>query len=187
MSNPSIPEVTDEDRRLARDWAESVHSYPDTWTDRLRAAARVILNDVPAPPLPTLADMTPEERAECQGMQADVGVERRIIVRVMDVEEGAVTLVESGDTVVCPHSSVTPRPDLPRFVWPGDTPAPAPAPALPEGWRLADHEKYGRVVVTSATPDTDGHVYFVAPADDPIGNDWHLCRNDELAYLDNER
>ena len=180
MTDPRTPDVTDEDRRIARDWAESVHSYPDTWTDRLRAAARVILNDVPAPPLPTLADMTPEERAECQGMQADVGVERRIIVRVMDVEEGAVTLVESGDTVVCPHSSVTPRPDLPRFVWPGDTPA--PAPDLPDGWRLADHPRYGRVLVTTPEPDCDGDLWFIDPSAAPgVMEDW--CDPDVLTFL----
>ena len=39
--------------------------------------------------------------------------------------------------------------------------------ALPEGWRLADHVTHGRVIVTNGTPDTEGHVYFVAPDPDP--------------------
>ena len=56
-------------------------------------------------------------------------------------------------------------------------------PALPEGWRLADHPEYGRVVVTSPTPDPDGHVYFVAAADHR-GFTWHFCPPAELTYLD---
>ena len=157
--------------------------YRDGASDRGGMILDALRDLLPPPPLPTLADMTDEERAACQWMQADVGVERRIIVRVMDVEEGAVTLVESGDTVVCPHSSVTPRPDLPRFTWPGEQQT-APAPALPEGWRFADHKDHGRVIVTNTTPDEDGHVYFVAPAPDPLGNDWHPCDPAELTYLD---
>lgn len=194
MTDQTAHDVTNHDRRLAREWAEHVESSRATWGDRFRAAARVILDAVPTPP--TMADMTDEERAACQWMQADVGVERRIIVRVMDVEEGAVTLVESGDTVVCPHSSVTPRPDLPRLEWPGDQ-EPAPAPALPEGWRLADHKKHGRVIVTTQTPNRDGRVYYVIPAAvvphadhsqgafrNRMGFDWRTCDPAELTYID---
>ena len=58
-------------------------------------------------------------------------------------------------------------------------------PTLPGGWRLADHEVYGRVIVTNTTPNIDGKVCFVVPADDyPLGNDWHRCTPDELTYLD---
>ena len=125
MTDPRTPDVTDEDRRIARDWAESVHSYPDTWTDRLRAAARVILNDVPAPPLPTLADMTPEERAECQGMQADTKKRGRAIITDHDWRDGHADLIDrQGKSFRAAHDTITPRPDLPRFVWPGDTSGP---------------------------------------------------------------
>ena len=55
MSAPSIPEVTDKHRRLARDWAEFIESHPHTWTERILSAARVILNDIPAPTPPTTA------------------------------------------------------------------------------------------------------------------------------------
>ena len=58
-------------------------------------------------------------------------------------------------------------------------------PALPEGWRLADHEKYGRIIVTNDTPTTDGHVHFVMPnPSDPLGYDWMFCRPAELTYID---
>ena len=61
-----------------------------------------------------------------------------------------------------------------------------PAPALPDGWRLADHKDYGRGIVTNPTPARDGRVYFVIPADDPMGYDWLFCTPDELTYLDQE-
>lgn len=62
---------------------------------------------------------------------------------------------------------------------------PAPAPALPDGWRLADHQKYGRVVVTTQTPNINGYVYVVIPdAEIFAGYDWRLCNPEELAYLD---
>ena len=63
---------------------------------------------------------------------------------------------------------------------------PAPAPALPDGWRLADHEDHGRVIVTTPTPDDDGDVYFAFPVDDLTGYDWDACRPDELTYIDTE-
>ena len=78
---------------------------------------------------------------------------------------------------------VTPRPDLPRLGWPGDK-KPEDVPALPEGWRLADHEDNGRVIVTNPTPNRDGRVYYVLPTDDPLGFDWFFCTPDDLAYID---
>ena len=58
------------------------------------------------------------------------------------------------------------------------------APALPDGWRLADHEDHGRVIVTTPTPDDDGDVYFAFPFDDLTGYDWDACHPDELTFLD---
>ena len=178
MTNPSIP-----DHAAARNYAARVLADPDYHSAEELAAARVLLAVLPRP---TLADITPEERAECRWMQCEVRGDRRIITRIRDDDDHnyAVTLAPSGYTAHCLFESVTPRPDLPRLEWPGEQqPTPA-APALPPGWKLAFHPNYGRVIVTSATPDADGHVYFVAPAPDPIGNDWHLCRKDELTYLD---
>ena len=116
MTNQTIPAVTNHDRRLAREWAEHVESSRATWGDRFRAAARVILNAIPTPP--TLADMTEEERRECQWMQADVrDFDRRMVVA--EVRTTTVGLIEKdGTRWNAAHEHVTPRPDLPRMEWP---------------------------------------------------------------------
>ena len=58
-------------------------------------------------------------------------------------------------------------------------------PALPGDWKLADHPKHGRVVVTNPAPDDDWYVYFVRPDVELIAkNDWGSCRPHELTYLD---
>ena len=57
-------------------------------------------------------------------------------------------------------------------------------PALPKGWRLADHEKYGRIIVTNTVPNSSGYVYYVIPEDgDHRGYGWGPCKPDELTYL----
>lgn len=60
------------------------------------------------PPLPTLADMTPEERAACAWMQADLA------------DGGRMILDQNGRSDGVPADRVTPRPDLPRLEWPSD-------------------------------------------------------------------
>ena len=148
---------------------------------------RDLENLLPDPPLPTLADVTLDERAECRWMQCDVeGRSMRYVIANPHENDGEVTLIDSDGGIdwVFPEY-VTPRPDLPRMEWPGNK-KPAPAPALPEGWRLADHKGYGRGVVTTPTPDRDGRVYYVLPAVDPLGFDWQLCYPAELTYLDQE-
>ena len=133
MTDQSTHDVTDDDRRFARDWAEHIISTPDTSLPMETAAARVILHAVPAPPRPTLADMAPDERRACQRMQADTKRGRAIITTVEWVDGHAELIDRQGDVFCEAHTDVTPRPDLPRFVWPGDTPAPAPPSTLAEG------------------------------------------------------
>lgn len=114
----------------------------------------------------------------------------------------------------CSDDMVTPRPDLPRLEWPADDQdgeevtkvdyvsvaggrtAYGPwtvarlrkkadtTPALPDGWRLADHKDHGRVIVTNPTPSENGIVYYVIPAVDPLGFDWLFCDPDDLTYID---
>lgn len=48
---PDQTPVTDDDRRTAYEWAASLDPDMRCWTDRERAAARVILATVPAPTL----------------------------------------------------------------------------------------------------------------------------------------
>ena len=139
---------------------------------------------------PTLADMTEAERAACRWMQCDYGgivpspQSRGVIGYFGHEEKKAVILTDTCGIVRRDYTSVTPRPDLPRLTWPGDkNPAPA-VPALPEGWRLADHKEDGRVIVTNTTPNRDGRVYFVLPAPGLMGRDGSSCTPDELTYIE---
>lgn len=157
---------------------------------------------LPAPSRPTLADMTEEERAACIRMQCDTAPNRSVRGFIADVYPGGCRVIER-DTWAwrsCSDDLVTPRPDLPRMEWPGDTPntgpkvtfslpAPtAPAPSLPGDWRLADHYRIGRVIVTNPTPNQGGHVYFVTSDDCvPRGSGWGFCTPDELTYLDTDQ
>ena len=182
MTDQTAHDVTNEERMLARKWAKSIESRTETWTACTRAAVRVILDAVPTPP--TLADMTKEERDACQWMQADVKgyeITAGIIAKINPTD--AHLIASDGETWFLELDTVTPRPDLPRMEWPSDK-KPAPAPALPDGWRLAEHEDHGRVIVTNPTPDPSGHVYFVLPVDDPMGYDWLFCDPDDLTYID---
>lgn len=75
---------------------------------------------LPTPPLPTLADMTPEERAACRWMQADAGPygRRGLIVKV---KYWSVYVVdkETGTYSDYTPDLVTARPDLPSMEWNG--------------------------------------------------------------------
>lgn len=183
MTDQTIPAgLTRDQAQAVREWAE--RSYAAKVQDEtMYHAARVLLAVLP--PRPTLADMTPDERDECRGMQCDVeDGETRAVITVPDWGDGhAAILNRWGGVSYRAHDAVTPRPDLPRLEWPGDK---KPAPALPGGWRLADHEDYGRGIVTNPTTNRDGRVYFVIPADDPMGYDWFFSDPAELTYLDQE-
>lgn len=190
MTNQNIPaDLHPDDVALARDF---VDEYRDSEyaTGRTLAVVRVLHALLPTPPRPTLADMTEEERLACQWMQCEVTNSRgKWILATPSDEDGDAGLVSSyGDICWLLPGRVTPRPDLPRLEWPGtEKPAPAPAHALPEGWRLADHEDHGRVIVTNPTPNLSGQVYFVLPSDTVyMGYYWHFCTPDELTFLDQE-
>lgn len=131
MTEKTTP--TDEDRRLARKWAESVHSCPDTWTDRLRAAARVILDVVPAPP--KLSDMTWEERDATRWMRCDVdGIDGDwLIIDPFDDESHVHVIGRGGNNKIIPTHHTTPRPDLPRMTWTGNIPEAVPPNTLAVG------------------------------------------------------
>lgn len=120
---------------------------------------------LPAPPLPTLADMTLDERDECRWMQADVkGYESRVVLINPYWKDGRARVLRPGAFIdQADWEQVTPRPDLPRLEWPGDTPAPAPE-TLTEGSEWGDIDalttacrESGRDQITVA--DTDGDVF----------------------------
>ena len=79
------------------------------------------LAELCAPALPTLADMTDEERAACQWMQADVAGHntRYVITNPCDEDDDAVLLDADGAVNWISPERITPRPDLPRMTWPG--------------------------------------------------------------------
>ena len=169
MTDQTIP--ADEVRKI-------IAFYRDGASDRGGMILDALRNLLP----PTLADMTPEEWKACQWMQADIigGDEPLVITRIDWTDGTALILDRNGRLDGVPAGHVTPRPDLPRMTWPGDTPA--PAPALPEGWRLADHPRYGRVFVTTPEPDCDGDLWFIDPSAAPgVMEDW--CNPDVLTFL----
>ena len=187
MTDHPVPDVTDDERRRAHECAEFIKSDMSAWGDGIRALVRVFLNAFPAPPRPTLADMTDEERAACQWMLCDVEDHSRryVIANPSDEEGDAALIAADGEIEWMFPEYVTPRPDLPRLEWPG-TENPAPAPALPEGWRLADHPDHGRVLVTSPAPDRDGDLWGFRSDDTREGAERIWCKPDELTYIDTE-
>lgn len=158
---------------------DAIASYLDMYTDEeLRELATESLS-----PPPTLADMTPEERRDCEWMQCDVAGQDGdwLIIDPFDDEDHVHVIGRKGNNRILPAPFITPRPDLPGMEWTGSK---KPAPALPDGWRVADHKDNGRVIVTNTTPNRDGYVCYVLPADDYVlGYDWLLCKPYELTYL----
>ena len=75
---------------------------------------------------PTLADMTAEEREACQWMQADVyDTEGEWVIRESPHSNAVQLVNRAGKCLTVAAKDVTPRPDLPRLEWPGDTSEPA--------------------------------------------------------------
>lgn len=173
--------LTRDEAQAVREWAERARAA-EVQDETVAHAARVLLAVLP--PRPTMAEMTPEERRACKRMQAEVANRsvRYVIVNPYDEEgDAALTSADGGIEWFSPDR-VTPRPDLPRLEWPGTE---KPAPALPEGWRLADHPDHGRVIVTRPEPDGDGEVAITVPTPTSMiraRRDW--CRPDELTYID---
>ena len=76
------------------------------------------------------------------------------------------------------------RNDLVRIRQEQDTPA--AVPALPAGMRLADHEKYGRVVVSPGLNDFGLYLIFVLDSDYKEGAHWHCEHGRTLTFIDTE-
>lgn len=63
---------------------------------------------------------------------------------------------------------------------------PATAPAMPAGMRIADHEEYGRVVVSPGLNDFGLYLIFVLDSDYKEGAHWHCEHGRTLTFLDAE-
>lgn len=188
MTDKTIP--ADKVRKLAARFRQQIEPHiPFAESAVWERAAEAVEALLPAPALPTLADMTEEERDECRWMQCDVqgqGGAWLIVAPFDDDDEDYAHLVgrQGSKSWGFPAERITPRPDLPRLEWNGDK-KPDPGPAVPDGWRVADHKDNGRVIVTNTTPNRDGYVCYVLPAEDyALGYDWLLCKPYELTYLD---
>lgn len=179
--------------------ADVIQSLPDQWVnaEKLREIiegkegrppvtalpelVRDLLNLL-APKLPTLADMTQEERKACQWMQARYSGSDcdHVIVRVW---QGRAALLRKDDglTFDADHASITPLP-LPKLQWPGSEVV--EPPALPEGMRLADHPAAGRVVVSPYTSDGGVHRAYKLTDTNIYGARLTVVHADDLDFLD---
>ena len=125
----------------------------------IRYFADLIETLLPPPPRPTMADMTADERAACQWMQADAGPygRRGLIVKV---KYWSVYVVdkETGTYSDYTPDLVTARPDLPRMEWNGtDQEDVAPAKvAVGTVIESADDPRLDALPAGSALLDRDG-------------------------------
>ena len=180
MTNQTIP--ADRVKKLAARFRQQMEPHtPFAECEVWELAAEAVETLLTAPP--TLADMTPAERAACRRMQADVEgrTERYVIVNPYDAEGDAALTSADGEIEWFSPERITPRPDLPRLEWPGTE---KPAPDLPVGWRVADHKENGRVIVTNTNPDRDGRVYYMLASENRFGYDSLFCYPEDLTYLD---
>ena len=192
MADQTIPQPSAGDLALAREWAQSVLSGRATavmpWEE---AVARVLHSLLPAP---TLADMTDDERAACQWMQADVANRsvRYVIANPYDVEMDGEVMILSADGKIewMRPCRVTPRPDLPRLGWPGDKkPEDVPPVKVGDVIESADDPRLDTLPVGSVLADCDGHdvekterVYWKGDGFIPLPTEgrtfgpWTVCR-----------
>lgn len=74
--------------------------------------------------------------------------------------------------------SILPAPALPTDEKPATT------PTLPDGWRLALHQGFGRIIVTNATTHRGGYVgCLLLTYDYPMGFEWRYFTPGELTYI----
>ena len=104
--------------QIPADKVREILDTPGLWAIDMIAKIEALL---PAPPRPTLADMTREERDGCRWMQADAGQLGRVVIVTPDKTDNLAALLDrQGNVAYGGHDTVTPRPDLPRLEWPDD-------------------------------------------------------------------
>ena len=123
----------------------SININTDTLRQALNGDEEAIKEAQSLLPAPrTLADMAPEERAECEWMQCDHPAleEPGVILQIWG--NGCHVLSREGVVETEALNHVTPRPDLPRMQWPGNEPeeahvdTPEPASPRPEDGPMFD-------------------------------------------------
>lgn len=173
MTDQTIP--ADKVRDLRDQYARLI---VDAGTKEARAYYGHVVDDLdallPAPPRPTLADMTDDQRLACQWMQADVENrrERYVIANPFDEGNDAALIAPDGKIGWILPGYVTPRPDLPRMEWPSE--APVPPNTLTKGSEWDDTDalaracrESGRTQITVIDRDGDVSVW------DESAENWH--------------
>ena len=138
--NPDRDEYFDYITVDSRAAIKVIQSLPDQWVDAEKVreiydryrASEIALHEafraavaLTTPSLPTLADMTPEEREACQWMQAELRINTTrspmdCVIAAPGRSGGHVRVWhEDGGSMDVPANEVTPRTDLPRLEWPG--------------------------------------------------------------------
>lgn len=123
---------------------------------------------LPPPPLPTLADMTEEERRACKWMQADVeGIGRGVIIDPLWTGRLGRVIWPGGDTDSAAAERITPRPDLPRMEWPSADPEAEDANTVKAGTVIesADDPRLAALPVGSILGDRDGGPFDITKTD----------------------
>lgn len=271
----SVQEIIDE---MNRPWGIPRVTDFERGTDLATEAWKRRLEALLTPKLPTLADMTPEERLASKFMQAKIADSDQIYVISSPGLTSSSLWPENGHVIRRDNEHITPLPDLPKLEWPGSEPRPkrvslsdmwvddgsspldamklladkyeeldrikpedVPAdelwlveynerqwvgkrsrhwtgdypwcvasvtgegidiandsqvtlihklvpepPALPEGMRLADHDTYGRVVVSPKMGGDDEYKVTHTDPKSSCGADWHYAHESKLTFLDGE-
>lgn len=190
----------------AREWAKGVHpghhpeavatakviaSLPDQWVDvkKVREALEGcdkmtypyevmahIEKTLLTPPLPTLAELIPEEREACQWMQAisdpDSGYTDGPVVIVQVQDDRSILMWEDGSFDTRHHQHITPLPDLPKLEWPGSHADTITAESVDDmqASRVADFEP----ALPRPEDVPEGEPWIVQHED----REWVGCRND---------
>lgn len=181
-----IPDTSSGRAKLAA--AKVIQSLPDQWVDAEKVQAMIDnykhardsnaegtegwvinhlmvsnLESLLTPPLPTLADMTHEERKACQWMQARLDGGTESVVIVDPLSEKAWVMWDDGMFDPQSYDKVTPLPDLPKLEWPGSVPENVP----------------GEECQFMHPPECDCEDALPRPEDVPAGEPWIVLYGDQ--------
>lgn len=137
-----------------------------------------ILKKLITPKLPTLADMTNEERKACKWMQAKASGSDDLYVLANVSTSSSYLWTQDGHVIFRGNDTITPIPTVPKFKWPGHD------EELPKGMRLADHPDYGRVVVSPKSDSDAEYKIFYSDEDSNTGAYYQYASKRSLDFLD---
>lgn len=148
------------------------------YAEAMLECAGHLRNLIPTPKLPTLADMTPEERAASQWMQADVKLDtdgatvRRVIAHPGTANMKASVWSPYGGSDFVDTKLVTPLPGEPKLQWPGSEPEDGGTPALSEEEKVAPDQAVAKDVCNSEPNSSETPKSSIKPEDVPPNEPW---------------